>query len=244
LRKNVLGGTLSAVGASIKIEAGVYNTWTFICHRLSCQALSNANTRNLKPVESWAQAVELGLKACHICHPDEKPPIGSVMIVLSPTGEVPTIDLGNSPQPSVNSQVAANERRIAALQHQLDERRISELQRRLNKAETAEKPPAPPVNVQLPPADITDWRRRIVQAIARLDQGADRQPQESVAARLGRLSRQGVIPRSIVAQMRAITEMRNAVEYESKALSFSENVSAWANWNVIQEWASKEGLQL
>jgi hypothetical protein len=38
--------------------------------------------------------------------------------------------------------------------------------------------------------------------------------------------------------------MRNAVEYEAKALSYNENVAAWASWLVVQEWASKEGMQL
>jgi hypothetical protein len=43
--------------------------------------------------------------------------------------------------------------------------------------------------------------------------------------------------------MLTITEMRNAVEYDSKTLSYNENVVAWANWHAIQEWARGEGLQ-
>jgi hypothetical protein len=38
--------------------------------------------------------------------------------------------------------------------------------------------------------------------------------------------------------------MRNAVECESKALSANENVAAWANWLVIEEWAAREGVQI
>jgi hypothetical protein len=105
--------------------------------------------------------------------------------------------------------------------------------------------PAAPAQIsQLPAAEVTNWRRRIAQAISRLDQTGDRPLNEGLAAHISRLSREGAIPRSIAAMMRAITEMRNAVEYDSKTLSNNENVAAWANWVAIQEWASKEGLQI
>ena len=108
-------------------------------------------------------------------------------------------------------------------------------------------PAQPSATVQLPEvpaADVLEWRRRIAQALSRLDQTADRPREESLAAQLGRLSRQNVIPRSIAAMMRAITELRNEVEHDSKTLSKSQSLAAWGNWLAIQEWASTEGLQI
>ena len=87
------------------------------------------------------------------------------------------------------------------------------------------------------------WRRLIAQALARLDQTGERPPKEGVAAHISRLSRAGVIPRAIANMMLTITEMRNAVEYDSKTLSDNENVAALAVWQAIREWAGKEGLQ-
>lgn len=49
---------------------------------------------------------------------------------------------------------------------------------------------------------------------------------------------------AVAPMLRTITEMRNAAEYQSKTLSDAENLVAWANWNAIQEWACREGLQI
>jgi hypothetical protein len=105
--------------------------------------------------------------------------------------------------------------------------------------------PAATIRVsQLAIADVLDWRRRIDRAIKRLDQTGDRPPSEGLAAHIARLSRTGVTPRLIANMMLTITEMRNAVEHESKTLSEAENQAAWQNWRVIQDWASKEGMQI
>lgn len=80
-----------------------------------------------------------------------------------------------------------------------------------------------------------------MQALARLDQTDERPPQESVAEQIGRLSRRGVIPRPVAAMIRAITETRNAVEYEAKTLSEAESIAADANWRA--ERRLEEALQ-
>lgn len=60
--------------------------------------------------------------------------------------------------------------------------------------------------------------------------------EESVAGRIGRLSRAGAIPREVAAFMRSITEMRNVAEYQGKELSSAENRAIAAAWGVIEEW--------
>ncbi|HLI82526.1 MAG TPA: hypothetical protein VKV17_01340 [Bryobacteraceae bacterium] len=152
------------------------------------------------------------------------PPIGSVMKVRPQSGPLPIINLPKT-DPNLDERIAANDRRIAELEQQIEAAKNTQ--------------PA-----QIPPAEVIDWRRRIVQALSRLDRTTDRPPKESVAARISRLSRSGIIPRQVANMMLTITEMRNAVEYDAKELSFNENLVAWANWNAIQDWAKQEGLQI
>jgi hypothetical protein len=137
---------------------------------------------------------------------------------------------------SAGERIADNNRRIAEIERQIADQKIP--------AKQPQSSPGAPQVPEVTHAVLSDWRHRIVQALARLDQTGERQPQESVAAQIGRLSRRGVIPRSVAAMIRAITEMRNAVEYEAKTLSEAESIAADANWRAIQQWASKEGLQM
>jgi hypothetical protein len=197
-------------------EDGAYNVWSRICHRPSCQAIQNANRRNLKAIRSWKVAVELGLKPCGICTP------------FFTTESLAALKTTLSSESSMDEEIAAKECR----EQQLDE------------VETPEIEAAKSTQIQLPTAEVTEWRRRIAQAISRLDQNMERPPKEGLAARISRLSRAGVIPRHIANMMLTITELRNAVEHESKALSVNENLAAWANWNVVQEWAVQDGLQI
>jgi hypothetical protein len=201
-------------------EEGVYNVHSHVCHRLSCHTLRGANGRYYARVKFWASALELGLKPCENCKP-----------FFLPTAEpLPVIDTGQAAAPkSVDEQIATNELRIAEL----------------GKLIAEQKEPAAPVPVSpLPAAEVLAWRRRIAQAITRLDQTGDRPPNEGLAAHISRLSRAGVIPRSIAAMMKTILELRNAPEYDSKTPSNTECRVAWDNWLAIQEWASKEGLQI
>jgi len=200
-------------------EEGVYNVYSHVCHRLSCLAIRGAKGRYYGRVESWRSAIELGLKPCEICRP-----------FFLPTAEaLPVIGTGQAAAPSVDQQIAANERRMAELEKQIAER----------------QPPAAPVQShELPVAEVLTWRRRIAQAVTRLDQAGNRPPNEGLGAHISRLSREGAVPRSVAAMMKTILEMRNALEYDSKTLSNTESRVAWDNWLAIQEWASQEGLQI
>jgi hypothetical protein len=93
------------------------------------------------------------------------------------------------------------------------------------------------------PSQLGDWRRGIVQLLPRFDR-QKRNERESVGGWIGRLSREGVIPREVAAMMRTVVEMRNATEYESKTLSSSEVAAVRAAWTVVQEWARDRGFQL
>lgn len=93
------------------------------------------------------------------------------------------------------------------------------------------------------PSQLGDWRRGIVQLLPHIDR-QKRNERESVGGRIGRLSREGVIPREVAAMMRTVVEMRNATEYESKTLSSSEVAAVKAAWTVVQEWARARGFQL
>jgi hypothetical protein len=108
---------------------------------------------------------------------------------------------------------------------------------------SASEPPTPTVRDAPPAIDVVtaarlgEWRRHIVQLIGALDL-TGRRPDEGVAARIGRLSREGRIPRQIVAMMRTVTETRNLAEYESKVLSPTESQAVSAAYAAVKEWAS------
>jgi hypothetical protein len=219
-------------------QDGVYNVYSRVCHRLSCHTIRGANGRYYAPVVSWKNAIELGLKPCVNCRP-----------FFLPMARPPAV-VGKSAvsEPSLDEQIAANERRIKEL-----EQLIADTQSRpavpartaTDATAQAEAPHSP--NQQVipePAADVTKWRRSIEQALKRLDQTGGGPSNESLGARIGRVSREGAIPRSVAAMMRTIAEMRNTVEHEYKTLSYKENVAAWASWQAIQEWANQEGLQL
>jgi hypothetical protein len=134
----------------------------------------------------------------------------------------------------IEARIAASDRRIAELKGQIADRIAAEEQA---------SPQISPTR-QVTSQEIADWRRRIVRALSRLDQTGGQSAQEGVAAKMTRLSRQGVIPRSVIATMRAITELRNAVEYESKPLSDVESNAVWASWLAVQHWAGEQRLQV
>jgi hypothetical protein len=87
------------------------------------------------------------------------------------------------------------------------------------------------------PSQLSDWRRDLMHLLKKLDQETDPSSNESVAARIGRLSRTNVIPREIAAFMRSITETRNVAEYEARTLSKHQSEAVRAAWKAIQEWA-------
>lgn len=95
-----------------------------------------------------------------------------------------------------------------------------------------------------PPADDLlpqDLRRKVVRILNAVDRGG-RTAKEGIGARIGRLSHEGVIPRHIAASMRAITETRNAEEYEEAKLTRAQIAALRANWEAVVEWAVSEGV--
>ena len=99
-------------------------------------------------------------------------------------------------------------------------------------------------SVSMSATDLADRRRGLLRLLDQVDQGVDRPASEGVAARIGRLARQDLIPREIAACMRVITEMRNAAEYKAKALSDADTSVVQASWTVIREWATESGVSL
>jgi hypothetical protein len=90
--------------------------------------------------------------------------------------------------------------------------------------------------------DLSQLRRALLQILAALE-GVTPQA-ESIAFRIGRLARDGKIPREVAALMRTITEMRNTTEYEAKVLSQAESLAVSGAWQAIQEWAARAGVKL
>jgi len=90
--------------------------------------------------------------------------------------------------------------------------------------------------------DLSTWRRQIATWATALE-GTRASVPDGLAARIGSLSFGGAIPREIGALMKAVTEMRNAAEYDSKVLSKSESLAVRNAWLAVTEWASTKGLQ-
>lgn len=91
--------------------------------------------------------------------------------------------------------------------------------------------------------DLSQWRRTLLQILSAIDAGTVAQG-ENVAFRIGRLAREGKIPREVAALMRTITEMRNTTEYEAKVLSPAESQAVSGAWQAIHEWATRTGVKL
>ncbi len=154
-----------------------------------------------------------------------------------------TVAVGDGRIAELERHLAVANGRVAELEQRLiatNERLIAELEQRLESK-----------GLRLTePANVANWRRRIVKVVSRLEASRGR-PREEVspcgkgpAARIGRLSEEGVIPRRVAALMRTVLEMRNALEYESEMLSYHEHLAAWGAWLAIQEWAGKNELQI
>ena len=90
-------------------------------------------------------------------------------------------------------------------------------------------------------AQLSGLRTRLVRFLDGLD---SRKTQASPAARISRLTDEGVIPRYVAPFMRTITEMRNAWEYDSKTLSLAESRAVEAAWAAIEEWVSSQGRKI
>lgn len=86
-------------------------------------------------------------------------------------------------------------------------------------------------------AELAEWRHGLVSLVAQLEKAANPEnPSDGLAGRIARLSHQGVVPREIAALMRAVSEMRNAAEYEAKVLTPYESLAIRNAWEAIQQW--------
>ncbi len=88
-------------------------------------------------------------------------------------------------------------------------------------------------------ATLSEWRRDLVQILARLEGDGGQDSYRGVATRIDSLSKAGRVPRDIAALMRVVSEMRNAAEYEAKVLTKAES-DAVANARLaIVNWAKE-----
>ncbi|MDE3165954.1 MAG: hypothetical protein KGN36_09120 [Acidobacteriota bacterium] len=90
---------------------------------------------------------------------------------------------------------------------------------------------------------LAEARRTILRLLDRLEKDGHA-GDESVAARINHLSRTEVIPRTVAACMRTVTEMRNATEYGGRDLSPAETKAVIGAWEAISEWVMTCGLSL
>jgi hypothetical protein len=89
--------------------------------------------------------------------------------------------------------------------------------------------------------DLATWRRAIIRILNAIERPNPRIGDEGVAARIGRLSRSGYIPRGIASFMRNVTEIHNETEYEDKVLTSVESEAVAAAWLAVMEWAAENG---
>lgn len=89
--------------------------------------------------------------------------------------------------------------------------------------------------------DLSRWRRSLVQLLGQFE---SQDAGETPAAKIGRLSRQGFIPRHMAALMKVVTEARNASEYEARNLSPSEGAAVKKAWEAVVEWANHQRLRI
>ena len=90
---------------------------------------------------------------------------------------------------------------------------------------------------QVTATTMAEWRRSLVQLLARLEGAGSPDSKLPVGSRIGRLTENGRVPREIAALMRVITEMRNVTEYQAKTLSPAEAEAAAAAWRAVSKWA-------
>ncbi|MGA2132270.1 MAG: hypothetical protein ABSH50_08265 [Bryobacteraceae bacterium] len=89
---------------------------------------------------------------------------------------------------------------------------------------------------------VSNLWRRLGQFLHRLDPKGSLK--EGIGSHISRLSFEGVVPREVAAAMRTVTEARNAVDHEFKALSRVQSALVFAAWAAIEEWAAGKGLKI
>lgn len=71
---------------------------------------------------------------------------------------------------------------------------------------------SPATNQTVSVSQLADWRRKLIKCLVEMENNASLNAVASVAERISRFERSGMIPQEIAAMMRAITEMRNAAD--------------------------------
>lgn len=89
---------------------------------------------------------------------------------------------------------------------------------------------------------LAEFRREIVRILSALEPDARSDPSEGVGARISRLVKEGKIPRPIAAMMKAITEMRNAAEYDGADPTNAQSRAVLENRTAVLEWARSQKL--
>jgi hypothetical protein len=104
------------------------------------------------------------------------------------------------------------------------------------------KPPALGEKSRVTADDLARWRRNIVRLLDAIEGRAGQR--EGLATRIRRLTWAGHIPRDTSTLMLAVSEARNAAEYDAKELSLIEATAVRSAWAVILEWARARGVTL
>ncbi|MEI7636330.1 MAG: hypothetical protein WCJ37_03435 [Syntrophus sp. (in: bacteria)] len=198
---------------TLKIEEVIGGIITY--HRPHCPCLKYIQPVHTERYQSWEEAEAQYRKPCVLCRP-------SLILKKEPT---PTIAVPTT-EPT---QPISGEARESTL----------------DTVDSTKEPThliiGPDQTVDV--TQLTDWRRRVIWLVRKLDKGYEHSTGESIAGKISRLTKNNVIPRYVAAFMRTVTEMRNIAEYESKTLSPSESDAVRAAWKVIEEWAQGQQIE-
>lgn len=224
------------------------NDFTFIYHEPDCHTLKNADRYRLTKFQSWDEAAAKGMRPCGVCMPTffelkEEEVIGGICTYHRPYC------------PRLIYICPAHLDRYQSWKKAEDQyKRPCNLCRPsliLKKEPTPPiavppKEPTPPIadsNRTVDVNQLTEWRRRVVRLVGKLDRGHEHPTGESIARQISRLTSDNVIPRYVAPLMRTVTEMRNIAEYESKTLSPIESDAVRAAWKAIKEWAQGQQIE-
>jgi hypothetical protein len=91
--------------------------------------------------------------------------------------------------------------------------------------------------------ELNQWRHRLLRLLDHMFGAND--SKEGPISRITGLKKEGRIPRRTAALMIAVTELRNAAEYEgADGLSPVEGEAARAAWKAVSEWAKTKGVDV
>jgi len=199
---------------TLKEEEVISGMFTY--HRPHCRFLEYIQPMNIERYQSWEKAEAKFKIPCNFCRP-------SLIITTEPTLQIEA--LTNDPTPAIGALT-------------------NETKTQIEVPSTKSTPQSTVPDPRVSESQISTWRRKVAQLVGKLDQEREHSLGEGLAGKIGRLTRENVIPRHVAACMRTVTEMRNAVEYESKTLSQSESKAVRATWEVIEEWAQDQKFDL